>query len=169
MRFLSNLYSQTTIITVVPPLIQILHAKTTPFMNCSIPTVPVTQLICFLTVHGDCNVMETVLQCVNEWINWMIKLGVLQHAASQGLGLILEKNASHTSFQTNTLSHKNLCIRLVTEDKRGEREREEWEKDREPSSSPGFRTRWTLQYLASGHPHWCQGPPALSWISSCRG
>lgn len=58
--------------------------------------------------------------------NWMITLGVLEHAASQGLDLILEKNkVARTGFQTDTLSHKKLCIRLVTEDKRGEREREE--------------------------------------------
>lgn len=55
----------------------------------------------------------------------MLKLGVLQHAASQGLALVLEKKMPLIQVFKPTLSHKKLCIRLVTEDKRGEREREE--------------------------------------------
>lgn len=93
------------------------------------------------------------------------------------------QHTPHTNFQTEALSHKKLCIQYTWWEKKTRRERErkrKWEtgreterkkleKDREPSSSPGFRTRWTLlQNLASRHPNRCQGPPALSWVSSCR-
>lgn len=71
-----------------------------------------------------------------------------------------------TSLQL--LKQKN-CVREIIHLVKEEKERDDLEKDREPSSSPGFRTRWTLlQYLSSCHPHWYQGPPALSWVSSCR-
>lgn len=43
-------------------------------------------------------------------------------------------------LEPGTLSHKKLCKHLVREDKKRERRRA---KDREPSSSPGSRTRWT--------------------------
>lgn len=76
-----------------------------------------------------------------------------------------------TTLQTFVLSNKSSATLFKRREEKEERKvREELEKDREPSRSPGFRTRWTLlQNLASRHPHWCQGPPALSWVSSCRG